>query len=183
MPRGWAVTQRPRGGSQPAYCLRCSCRRPLDWRRYLHPITHGCLQRPLQHLAAVHQLWRRLCGSIRRTVIGGRADGQVEFEAECSFAIISSLWHSMCLVQSEAPNGLLAKVITARQAHWYGPSFHRAFAHRRLIGSLRGLRPRHCARLPGQCSLLPESWAATSPCARCTNCLAQVASAPAASSV
>jgi hypothetical protein len=37
---------------------------------------------------------------------------QVEFEAECSFAIISSLWHSLCLVQSDAPNGLLVKVVT-----------------------------------------------------------------------
>ena len=45
-------------------------------------------------------------------VIGRRADGPVEFEAECSFAIISSLWHSLCLFQSDAPNGLLVKVVT-----------------------------------------------------------------------
>ena len=37
---------------------------------------------------------------------------QVEFEAECSFAILSSLWHSLCVVQTDAPNGLLVKVIT-----------------------------------------------------------------------
>ena len=44
-------------------------------------------------------------------VIGRRADGPVEFEAECSFAIISSLWHSLCLFQSDAPNGLIVKDI------------------------------------------------------------------------
>jgi hypothetical protein len=37
---------------------------------------------------------------------------QVEFEAECSFAILSSLWHSLCVVQTDSPNGLLVKVIT-----------------------------------------------------------------------
>jgi hypothetical protein len=37
---------------------------------------------------------------------------QVEFEAECSFAILSSLWHSLCVLQSDSPNGLLVKVIT-----------------------------------------------------------------------
>jgi hypothetical protein len=37
---------------------------------------------------------------------------QVEFEAECSFAILSSLWHSLCVIQTDSPNGLLVKVIT-----------------------------------------------------------------------
>lgn len=37
---------------------------------------------------------------------------QVEFEAECSFAILSSLWHSLCVVHPDAPDGLLVKVIT-----------------------------------------------------------------------
>jgi hypothetical protein len=36
---------------------------------------------------------------------------QVEFEAECSFAILSSLWRSLCVVQADSPNGLLVKVI------------------------------------------------------------------------
>jgi hypothetical protein len=37
---------------------------------------------------------------------------QVEFEAECAFAILSSLWRSLCVVQADAANGLLVKVIT-----------------------------------------------------------------------